>query len=289
MTDYAISNSEVLTWSTCQKKWDYEHKQRLAPKHVSDALSRGILFHELMEVLYNTLMETNMHWPTAEANAVGLLDQMVQDSLELNRDDMPLMLELRTLLVEYCDYAKDNQNWEIFGVEMKCGGEYGTTPVAGRLDLLIRFLDGPHKGKICIVDHKTSYRMWSENDQYQQGQMFKYAQWLNDEHGMDITLGAYNFILYRAKQDKFQLKVIDLPKKKQLQVHDDHIAYAKQIQSARVSTEPLPRSWNKQVCGMCNFKELCNAEVGGETNASKRLKEFDFKANEYGYQLGSAQ
>jgi hypothetical protein len=47
-----ISNSEVSTWLTCQQRYYYEFDLKLAPIHNTEALSRGILGHEVLAKYY---------------------------------------------------------------------------------------------------------------------------------------------------------------------------------------------------------------------------------------------
>jgi hypothetical protein len=47
-----ISNSEVSTWLTCQQRYYYEFDLKLAPIHNTEALSRGILGHEILAHYY---------------------------------------------------------------------------------------------------------------------------------------------------------------------------------------------------------------------------------------------
>lgn len=278
-----ISNSEVATWLTCKRKYYYEFDLNLEPRISSGALGKGTLLHEGLAVYYEDLQAGNSHKVATEVARTRL-----QSYLSASEYDFETVMEVDRLLQGYWNFYQGDPNWEILEVEK--GYDLSMTEdyeYSLRLDLLVRERD---TGLVVLVDHKTAYDFWTEDDLDLNPQFPKYIGSLR-ANGVNVDKAVLNQIrtrsikaptmeqLFRRTTCKPSLAKIQNAMREQVISSMEiiqHRALPVEVQAAN-----SVRLLNKTMCKFCNVKSLCLAEYdGGDISVSI---ETDFRPRTYGY------
>lgn len=278
-----ISNSEVSTWLVCQRQYYYQFDLSLEPVYFSEALSRGLLGHEVLAVYYKALKDGVPH-----DDAVFKARQFLMTYMGGTTYDLSIVLEVDTILQAYWAYRQGDPNWRILHVE-----EQFTTFLSNefefsmRLDLLVQDLT---TGEIILVDHKFVYDFWTQDDLMLNPQLPKYIG----------SLRANNIKVDRAILNQLRYRKLKEPTPERLFVHEsytptnakvvnvirDQITKSQEIIAWRelpleVRAKKATRILNKIVCKSCPVKTLCTAELDGAP--IDYLIKSDYKSRSYGY------
>jgi hypothetical protein len=297
-----VSNSEVDTYRQCRLKHQLSYIERWRTDEEAEALSRGTLFHSVMEAHYGKIKALREE---------GVNLRVGVDSEELAQDLFlavaPLLYEEgtgaqteRQELVEwiyrgYVDcYGVDNGvkgipnawNWEIVGIEVPLDfplpsrdGNDTDYRLAGTADLIVRDLDA---GGLWIVDHKTCKDL-PKKDFDLEDQTAVYA-YLLKRAGYDIRGAIYNHCrTYKLKTREMEH---DERFKRQMTVRTDREletcafevldlmreAYENHDMRAARGIYDAPRSPDGERCGWrCNFTEAC---IAGRKYGPERTRQF---------------
>lgn len=278
-----ISNSEVGTWTTCKRKYYFAFDLKLEKIERGEALSRGVIGHEVLESYYGILAEGHSHEDAKHIAATKLTEIMTRPG-----SDMKLCLSLKTLLDRYWDYYQGHPDWEILEVEssydLPMTNDF-TMPM--RLDLLIRIKS---TGKIYILDHKFCYDFWSYHQIALSPQFAKYVAGLRYD-GKQIDGCILNQIRYRSMKDQdpakyFKQEVVVPSNAKIRNVVREHIVVSQEIVEHRSKPPGIREALsvhvlNTMICKGCDFKDICASELdGGETEF---LIQNEYQTNTYDY------
>lgn len=284
MTDpRRISNSEVSTWLTCQQRYHYEFDLGLQPISTTEALSRGILGHEVLAVYYSGIQAGHSHDTCVEAARMHLGKFMGGGS----HYDIAIVLELDKILSNYWPVAK-HLPWEILHVEEQFNvwltQEF---EFSMRLDLLIRDLSD---GKIKVVDHKFVYDFWTMDKIKLSGQLPKYVGALR-ANNIKVDDAILNQIRYRKIKDPRPDQLLQqtpvspsnariVNNVRQQVIASQQIMEWKQLPLELRGKRAL-RVLNPMVCNGCPVKGLCMEELDGAP--IEYLIASEYKKREYGY------
>lgn len=181
--DIIITHSELDAFRRCPLMWMLAYKERWTLQERDDehALTKGILYHEVMEQHYLALQKHGQ-------NEVGLqvAEARARDILFTGGDQTELQALVWWMYLGYVEKYGADPQWEILGVEVKfqarLGGRY---LLKGKLDLVIR---DRKTMKIWIVDHKSGQNLPTEMELDIADQFGLYS-WLLREGGI-VVAGA---------------------------------------------------------------------------------------------------
>lgn len=196
-----VSNSEVETYRQCRLKHQLSYIERWRTEEEAEALSRGTLFHSVMEAHYKRILE----W---QVGSTGFVPLSRPDAASLYAAVSPLLHDRETgrqserqALVEwiyrgYVDLYKTDPDWEIVAVEMQmdeplpeADGSESEYRLAGTVDLLLK--DHKVGGGLWLIDHKTCKNLPKGKDYDMEDQTGIYA-YLLSQQGLDIRGAIYN-------------------------------------------------------------------------------------------------
>jgi len=287
-----VSNSEVSTFLSCERKHYYAHGMGIAPLSYGTSLSRGIIGHEALGAFFQKIKEGT------DYDAAVKVAYTVVDTYAAYGGDLDMLTGLRKLLAAYFEVKAPEQltRWRIAEVErffelpINSKLSYGM-----RLDLMIQYTSGPHMGEFAIVDHKFVYNFYNTNTLTMDAQLPKYigTAWKN---GYDVRHAVLNQLRWRETKDskadmslRFKEDKVQ-PSTKRVQ----NIMRAQVIASERIlERHELPveeygkvalRTMGKMTCDYCSFVPLCSAELDGEEDIAL-LVMTEYKPNTYGYTL----
>lgn len=286
-----ISNTEVSTFNTCERRWFYAHYIRLMPIKFSQSLSRGLLGHEALAAYYNTLLQGGSEEEAKKASTTVLMVEAIRSD-----SDMEMIDHLRLLLNRYYQWAKEFINsFEIIEVEKSYILPLTSQYAYGmRLDLLAKMMNpGKYCGEVCVIDHKFTYDFWKLDDLRINPQIPKYIGVLRTLGHPEVNYGFLNQLRYRHKlvdkrepEDLFQRDPIEPSARKVRSIFTEQIKASERIikfyeMSPEQAEDSVLRSMNKMNCKNCPFLDLCVADLEGSDTTL--MKQTWFMPNTYGY------
>lgn len=154
-----VSWSEIDAFRQCPHKHQLSYLERWSkPPKPGSALSKGTLWHQVMEVHYNWIMNRQrsgaswLHVPKAE---LQLLDKAIRKVLDEAPEDDAELIEW--MYKGYLDHYGFDLDWEILAVENTTVlwlptplGNKSRFRIKVKLDLVVRW-----QGKLWVVDHKS--------------------------------------------------------------------------------------------------------------------------------------
>lgn len=271
-----ISNSEIKTFQTCQRRHYYSFRESLAPdsKNLSKALTRGIVGHEALEEYYRAKRQgNNKAWCTDVL--LHVIDQSLSKYAEFTKE----LTQLKDVLKRYVDCYWD-EPWKVLEVEKSYETLLDNSRVdlkyGMRLDLLVEITAGKDKGQIVVVDHKFVYDFFSDRHNKMNAQLIKYMKTLRD-NGIDVRKGILNQIRYRELKNPdskkiFRRDTIVSSNAEMQRYMNEHAKVAKDIWEMETAPIELTRmNIDKMTCGYCSFQPLCSLYMSGlDTEATKK-------------------
>lgn len=279
-----VSNSEVSAWNLCERKYFYEYDLNLEPVKPSEALSRGVLGHEVLAVYYTHVMAGVAH-----AEAVRLARGVLHEALA-ETGDLELITDLDRILQGYWDYYGDESaKYKVLRVEQDYDVPLTSEATyVMRLDVLMKNLV---TGDTELWDHKFVYDFWNSDKINLSGQFPKYTGALRFT-GQDVDKCVLNQLRYRkmkapAPTDLYKRTTETPSTQKIKRALREQIGATQEILTWR--TQPIEqrqevarRVLNPTVCGYCSFKNLCMAEFDG--NDLRFLTQSEYRTKtKYGY------
>jgi PD-(D/E)XK nuclease superfamily len=285
-----VSNSEVSTFLSCERKHYYAHGMGIAPLSYGTSLSRGIIGHEALAAFFQAIKDgRSFEEATKEAYTVV-------DTYAAYGGDLDMLGGLRRLLAAYFEVKVKEQlsRWKIVAVEKFYEMEINDRLSYGmRLDLMVQYIAGPFMGEYAIVDHKFVYNFYSADSLTMDAQLPKYlgTAWKN---GINANHAVLNQLRWRETKDnkidmslRFKEDVVS-PSAKRVQniMRDQIIASERILERRELPVEAYGRialrTMGKMTCDHCSFVPLCSAELDGEENIAL-LVMTEYKPNTYGY------
>jgi hypothetical protein len=276
-----VSYSETLAWDSCPRQYHYQHDLKIIPVDLSDALSKGIKGHGLLQYFYQGLQDG---LPVAEAKErVRIKAKQYLDVPGLN-PEMADLLVVWGLVNQFID-TTDFSSYEVAIVENRY------------LFPLNRFTDDPllsdvqigftpdvvlkRKGGFYTVeDAKFIGRAWSQKKLNRFPQAKLYELFLNDM-GYNVTRSSIRF--FNTKTNKITVHGESMTPQEGEILKRDFVKTVREIviYKAGIHHEQTRRTMNYNNCQYCFFEQPCTAEAQGK-DASKIIKHL-FKRNDYDY------
>lgn len=274
-----ISNSEVGAWLKCRNSYRYFYDMGVAPVVPPKSLALGILMHSVLEQYYLGVKEK-------KPNPVGLAEDWLANYVTTTSDYIG-GAQVAEWLANYWPYAKANDTqWEILEVEKKYQIPITADFIyAMKLDLLI--LDHADM-KIKLVDHKSTYDFWSEDDFTLNAQFPKYIGALRF-NGVHVDSVLVNQIrtrklkqptwetIFRRTPIKYHNTTIRQALREQIAASQEIVEYRAMSEEARKAK--ALRIANKFNCRGCGVRSLCTAEFNGAD--IEYLLASEYKRNDY--------
>lgn len=256
-----VSFSELDAFRQCPYKHHLGYRERWQADETAPALSRGKLFHEVMEFHYNRIQQ-GMKVP-------GVAQEMAVSGLLFDAetaDATPEQDLVAWIYKGYVEHYSSRDRWDILGVEVPVEdwlpnerGNRSTFRLKGKVDLLV--FDKETQG-IWVIDHKTCKNLPKGREVDFDDQMAVYIYLLR-LRGYDIRGAVFNF----CRTEKLKSREMDVDErfKRVLTVRTDEelriiaLEVLKTFQDAYRPREGLPpRHPNTDTCRWrCPFTEPC--------------------------------
>lgn len=265
-----LSHSAIEAYNACEKRFEYAHIEKLAPKETPQQLALGSYVHLVFQTFFESIKE-------------GEPDKMAQiKALQVAYQNIFYFDKVGERMIYWFDNVWPTLGWKILEVEatyylpLNDEEEYPFT-----VDLIIEV-----NGEIAIVDHKSTADFYDENIVDIYPQLPKYAGALRalKERGYNVKRAYYNFLRTRPYMKNLPETTTITPVKltnPRIQLSfQEHFNSLKKIRDHQASGEPFVRSFGNN-CKYCPFIDLCQLEMNG--NDSTSMKQIAYKENEYGY------
>ncbi len=275
-----ISNSEVSTFTQCERRHYYGYLKTLEPVNTSTSRSRGIIGHEALAFYYDALKE-GVDPATAQQRALDCVGRY----LHVPNADTVMLTELMQLLIRYFGYYSPNEFLEILAVEKVYEIDAEEFIYGMRLDLLVR----DKAGKIVLIDHKFVYDFYTQNIIDTNAQLPKYVGTLK-MNGVPVDYAILNQVRYRLKKggntdDELFKRAVVRPNHNRIKrIMGEQFSTSRRILARRAlapdrqDAEAI-RTMNQMTCKNCPFLNLCTAELDGQP--VDNLIQTDFRPNAY--------
>lgn len=285
-----ISNSEVDSFLTCERKHLFSFVFEREAKKKSRSLSIGIVGHEVLAVYYRAL-QAGMNKGDAEKEAMRHLTGIFRED-EYDPDSLATVYSLINRYISQDTLAGGTRILEVeTDFYLPITEEYW---YAMRLDLLVEALVGSLRGKVLLVDHKFTYDFYTEDDLQLNPQMPKYAAAVR--HAGYPVYDAYinqirtrfpaHLIEKKTSADLFSRMPVDLTVPRVRSALSHQMIISKRIIERRkmpieLQIEEAVPVLNKMICRNCPFKSAC-AMVEDGLPVEKALGP-EYKIRKYGY------
>lgn len=281
-----ISNSDIMSFQKCERRFYYERILELRPQVYPEAMEIGTFGHKLFEVYFGEIMDGGTTEDAATAAGLLLMDAM----------DRPERVKVFRHVIAFGDYVVNQQEWKIVAIEdSKIDPvvtedsddlEFGYTP-----DLVVEFTKGHGKGQLALIDYKFTGQYWNDREVQMNQQLPKYAIYLRKNHGLKIRHAGYILLNTRATADAtgeklFLMKWVNLDPTMLANIEQENEVMMRRI--APYFDDPdwaeknVVRTVDKMQCKMCWFADdLCPADRSGKDTS--KIKERNYIQNDYGY------
>lgn len=273
----SISHSQAEQFNQCEYKFKYATMDKLEPNVRGEALQTGTNGHAFFEAFFKGIKE---YMSIEEATMSGYL-AMQEDNAKIAVRVMPLV----TKWVNNNWRGNLEHVWEVILVEETHRielRELGQFPFT--MDLIIK---DKKTGQHYMVDHKFLGQFYSQEVIDLMPQMPKYIAAFESKMGIKFAGAIYNMVCTRVNATEESLfrmvrfKVSDARKNNAMFEQVETLKSIREVVEGR----RLPvRSVNKMNCGHCGFRQLCNAEINGETAELQFIKDTLYQENTYGYE-----
>ena len=264
---HVVSYSELDALRQCPLKRHLAYTERWKAPTTSPALSRGTLFHAVLEAHYRRKMAQQCLTQASGGTAADTLTlDVILDPWYLLQGDDEQTEIVKWVYEGYQEHYGTEPDIEVVAVELPLeawlpapSGKRSSYRLKGKIDLLVR--DHSCGGGLWFWDHKTcstlpSGRALDFDDQ------FSIYTWLLQENGYDVRGGLYNAC--RTKQLKRPMKMDErfsrpltsrTPRECREVVREVYETF--KSATPRQGVQP-PRSPDPDRCGWkCDFTEAC--------------------------------
>lgn len=280
-----ISNSEVTTFLSCKRQYNFAFIENLAPKNTSDPLARGSAFHRAMDIYWKLRISGVSHEEAYnEAEIKGFSELPEGWSLDM-------LMNAQFLWKRFMNYHDGWPDWEPLGTEIKL-----TVPMTPVLNISIQYDFYFRKistNKHILLDWKVTYEFWKDEDHVLNGQMPKYIAVLQ-ANGFPVDEGCLAEIRSRPLGKEKSSEARNLWRftrynpsyNKKREVLTQHINTSVAIERHRSlspedrDAESIPVLNKHGACKYCNFTSLCMAMLEGRRDLTVDIR-VDYVHNDY--------
>lgn len=284
-----VSYSEVDTYRQCRLKHQLSYQERWRAEEEAEALTRGTLWHTIMEIHYSACKARREGDRRAFGRSKEQIMRLLYDPVTGAQSEMQELLEW--MYRGYVELYGADPEWEVVAIEQRfevwlptARGTRSTFKLAGTADLIVR--DFSAGGGLWIVDHKTCKNLPKGKDLDMEDQTGIYTWLMRQGLGLDIRGAIYNFA--RTQKLKTREMGMDERFKRPLTVRvdkelDTMVGEIYQLMREAYGpreTEFAPRSPDGERCGWkCSFTEPCLAARKG-ADLRMMMEEFGFSVHD---------
>lgn len=197
----SVSHSEVESYLRCKRAWYYSYIEGIEPIGTASNLVLGTAVHKLLETYYNVILAAGDVWkdqvramPKALRAAQEAYDQMIREGYE---DSSEKRNTLHDLMFNF--YFPNEPfmkaGWRILAVEKEFKLEYDSE-LQLHFPFVVDLIALDPDGKTVVIDHKTTWDFYNEEDTDFMTQIPKYIGALRALN-YRIDYGYYNEIRTR--------------------------------------------------------------------------------------------
>ncbi len=263
-----FSYSQITKYAQCPQKWFYDYKDNIAVRNSAwDVRSKGKLIHMGIEsyllsgdwqqaVIQEYMYVTNSNEPSSEVDSYI---EVVSRTIQSLRDTFGEFEILEIDGVPAIEYK--------FEVPIMIGKR--KVNFVGIIDLIIKNAEG-----IWLVDWKTTKAIQTNIAQFQQGAIYQYI--MRYHFGIKLS-GVYYYQVKREPPKRSTTRAV-LPILFTFSVaevftlwHEAVTVMRRMLNSRLIHRSP---SW---LCGMCDFKAICDAHVRQDGNTAQYLMQTQYR------------
>lgn len=278
-----VSNSQIMDWQKCQKRFYFSQILKLRPKELPVAMSKGLGGHSLFETFFKAMQLGHSY-----EECISACDSVL---VELARTN-PAGLDVYRHVLAFGGFAFQ-QAWSIEHVEEIMMWEIGEgktfvfTP-----DLVYRATTGPLKGKLIMLDFKFTGQYWTENELAVYQQLPKYSAYYKKVHNEPIRAAYVVMLNTRATagatgEKLYLMKPINLDKTKLANITIENELLVDEVVAAKNGERKFLRTVDTYACKMCFFAgDLCPMDLAG--HPIERTASIAYDYNDYfdQYEIG---
>lgn len=298
---FNISNSEVVTFQTCQRRHYYHFALEIEPKILSLPLERGITGHKAKEFFYKARIEGKSKEECIQVAIDHIISRQVKLLSAGLGDDrqkgyLTMYTKLMSLVKNHCEYYWDENIIPLEVEQMHIVPLTSDINLGMRVDLFGQYTKYPNKGDYVVIDWKFRFNFPSRDIVELNGQLPKYI-WALNEQGIIVTKGMLDILRYRsiigeAPKDIYKRELIKVKSSVRDRIITDHIRVAERI----VEKKKLPvaqygkeaeRTQNEIVCKYCPFKSICILELNGQDPTLEIST--NYEPSTYGYDINTLE
>lgn len=290
--ELSVSHSRVESYMRCRRQEFYSYGRKLQKQTTSVPLALGSAIHSVLETLYRHVLEAGMSkkaqreaYPKAVKLALARVEEIYRGGFE----DSPKRAPLRLIIEKYLQREPfidnswredDDRQWLILAVEKEFRLEWDPETQSS-YPFVIDLIAKDPEGYVVVIDNKGVYDLYRSEDTVLMPQIPKYIGALRALGYKVANYGVYNMLRTRPAPVKTERKLEDwawaldfkiTPTRVQ-RVFDEQVQASVEVhQLDGLSPEDRDllalRVNNKDICNrMCDFKDLCEAELEGKNTA----------------------
>jgi hypothetical protein len=272
-----ISNSQIMDWQKCPRRFYYAQILKLRPKDYPPALQRGLAGHALMEAFFKRALEGGDYDECVAATNPILADPTVlhQGGMDIYRHVLAygayffsLPLKVRSVEINYL-------------IETFDGNQFAFTP-----DLIAEWTSGPKRGQSVMIDFKFTGQFWNDAELGVYQQVPKYIRYYNKLTGEKLHNGQVVQLNTRAAQTAtgtslFRVSPVKITEDKLDRIELENIRLMEEVIYAKENYEEddYNRTVDSYQCKMCFFASICAMDLEGRD--SSKVRERAFTINTY--------
>lgn len=272
-----ISNSQIMSWQKCEKRFYYEHILRIKPLTYPEAMENGISGHSMMEIVFKAMLEGKDYDACVEE-----LNPFVSELIATN----PARLKVYRHVLAFLAYVFQ-QGWKPVYVEENMLAPVAEHEFAFTPDIIFEWTSGPKRGKQFVLDFKFTGQYWNDRQINMFQQLPKYIIYSNRLREGNMRHAGVVMLNTRAADSAtgdrlFMVKWLTITPEKLRRIEEENEILIRRVAFAKLHYEPVHylRTVDSHACMMCFFADdLCPADLEGRD--TKRIIERNYERNTY--------
>ena len=288
-----VSNSEVSTYLSCKRMYNFAFINNITPKETSDPLSRGTLGHLAFEYYVQARLNGSNHESAMKAGLYAF-----QEATQSKLIKLDIILQTQMLFIEYMEYHQGWPEFKLLGTEQRKDLQLtDTLNMTIRYDLYVEDL---RTGERAIGDYKFTFDFWSPDEHDLNAQMPKYITVMNLNNER-VDYGFLEEIRTRTlgkdkaadPKNKWRRTIYRPTAPMKSNMIRQHVAASLEIEKHRALSDEerdavsIPVMNKHGACRYCNFKDLCHSMNQGAKDLSVMM-DSNYTQNTYGYNAQTA-
>lgn len=272
-----ISHSQILSFQKCERRFWWEHIEKIKPKDYPPALKKGISGHYLFEVAFKAVQEGKTYEEVVQA-----LNPVIADPNILENGGMEIYRHVLAYLAYFYTMP-----WKVIHVEESyvvptdADADFAFTP-----DLILEWTSGPKRGQKFMIDFKFTGQYWNENELGVYQQLPKYIRYYHKLTGEVIWNATVAMLNTRAARGAtgtglFLHKPLKITREKLNRIEYENEVLMRRVKTAKDtwSEGDFMRTVDSYQCKRCFFAALCAMDLNGQDTT--KYKERNFEPNTY--------